>query len=230
MKSLSAIIFGIGMLFTIPASSQSSSSLNGVYQAKTSNLNTLWLFADGYSSQIVYQDKAYLSTKGGPFKYDGKTLSISLEYSDQDSSEVGTTQELPIQLDGTNLKDQKGTVYKKQPAKVQDLDGVWRISGRKQGNEISTIRRGDRKTIKILVDGYFQWVAINPAVKGFYGTGGGHYTHKDQQYTEHLLFFSRDNSRVGNHLNFKGEIKDNEWHHSGNSSKGDPLYEIWSRE
>lgn len=230
MKALHTIILTIHILFANSVFSQPSSSLNGAYHAKTSDINTLWIFADGYSSQIVYKDNAYMSTKGGPYQYDGKTLSLILEYSDKDSSEVGKTQELHILLEGSDLKNDKGVLFKKQPAKSQDLDGVWRISGRKQGNEISTIQRGDRKTIKILVDGYFQWVAINPAVKGFYGTGGGHYVHKDQQYTEHLLFFSRDNSRVGNHLNFKGEIKENEWHHSGNSSKGEPLYEIWSRE
>ncbi|GGH25635.1 hypothetical protein FAZ19_17445 [Sphingobacterium alkalisoli] len=230
MKSLTIIIIGICIFFASPASSQPSSPLNGVYHTKVSGTNTLWLFSDGYSSQIVYKDTEYLFTKGGPYKYNGETLSIIVEYSDNDSSEVGKTQDIQMFLEGSNLKSPEGVVFKKQPTKTQELDGVWRISGRKQGDEINIIQRGDRKTIKILIDGYFQWVAINPSVKGFYGTGGGHYTHKDQQYTEHILFFSRDNSRVGNYLNFKGEIKDDSWHHSGNSSKGDPIYEIWSSE
>jgi hypothetical protein len=80
------------------------------------------------------------------------------------------------------------------------------------------------------VDGYFQWIAINPAQKGFYGTGGGKYSFKEGQYTENIVFFSRDNSRVGAELNFKGELRDKAWHHSGLSSKGDPIYEIWSME
>jgi len=80
------------------------------------------------------------------------------------------------------------------------------------------------------VDGHFQWIAINPAEKGFYGTGGGHYAFQNGKYSEHILFFSRDNTRVGALLTFDGEIKDSDWHHSGRSSKGDPIYEIWSRD
>jgi hypothetical protein len=49
------------------------------------------------------------------------------------------------------------------------------------------------------------------------------------KYTENILFFSRDNSRVGAQLTFDGKIEDGNWHHSGLSSKGDPIYEIWSR-
>ena len=51
---------------------------------------------------------------------------------------------------------------------------------------------------------------------------------KNGTYTEQIEFFSRDNSRVGAKLNFQYEIIENEWHHSGMSSKGAPIYEIWS--
>jgi len=43
-----------------------------------------------------------------------------------------------------------------------------------------------------------------------------------------LLFFSGDGSRVGASLSFDYEIIENEWHHSGLSSKGKPIHEIWS--
>lgn len=76
----------------------------------------------------------------------------------------------------------------------------------------------------------FQWAAINPETKEFFGTGGGTYTFVNGKYTENIEFFSRDNSRVGASLSFKGEVKDGQWHHSGNSSTGNPIYEIWSRE
>ena len=71
-------------------------------------------------------------------------------------------------------------------------------------------------------------VAFNSKTKEFYGTGGGEYSAENGKYTENIQFFSRDNSRVGASLGFDFELKDGEWHHSGKSSKGDPIYEIWS--
>ncbi len=95
---------------------------------------------------------------------------------------------------------------------------------------MNDIPKTNRKTIKILVDGYFQWIAINPAQKGFYGTGGGYYQYDNNRYMEKIQFFSRDNNRVGQVLNFEGAIVDGVWHHKGKSSKGDDIYEIWSKE
>ena len=63
----------------------------------------------------------------------------------------------------------------------------------------------------------------------FKGTGGGNYTSKDGVYTENIEYFSRDNSRVGASLEFNYEVKENDWHHTGNNSKGEPMYEIWAR-
>jgi hypothetical protein len=48
-------------------------------------------------------------------------------------------------------------------------------------------------------------------------------------YTETIEYFSRDNSRVGAHLEFQYEVKGTDWHHTGLNSKGEPLYEIWAR-
>lgn len=86
----------------------------------------------------------------------------------------------------------------------------------------------DRRTIKILSGGRFQWLAFNSATGEFSGTGGGTYTIDGDQYTEHITFFSRDDSRVGAILDFTFEIKNGKWHHRGQSSKGQPIYEIWS--
>ena len=49
------------------------------------------------------------------------------------------------------------------------------------------------------------------------------------KYTERIQFFSRDPQRVGASLSFIAELKDGDWHHSGLSSKGDKIYEVWSR-
>lgn len=226
MKTLSLFTC---MLMAITAFGQSV-NLDGAYLSKSGNTNTLWLFKNGYSSKIVYEDSKYISTQGGPYSFDGKALEITWEYNDVNPEGVGSKTTQASSLSQTSLTI-AGTAFTKQAARAQRLDGVWRITGRQNAEKvINAIPRRDRKTIKILVDGYFQWIAINPAEKGFYGTGGGKYTFSKDQYAENILFFSRDNTRVGATLNFKGELKDGVWHHSGLSSKGDPIYEIWSLE
>jgi hypothetical protein len=82
--------------------------------------------------------------------------------------------------------------------------------------------------MKILVDGYFQWIAFNTKSFSFQGTGGGGYTTVDGTYTETIDYFSRDNSKVGISLGFEYAKKGMDWHHKGFSSKGDPLHEIWT--
>lgn len=215
--------------FSMLLFAQSKVGLHGVYLAKNGQQNELWLFADGYGSHISYENNTYGSTYGGPVALTEEGIRITIEYNDANPQEVGQTKNIKANVKATGL--QIGSLnYTKQTAKKQDLDGLWRITGRKQEDKMSTIKRGDRKTIKLLVDGYFQWIAINPAEKGFYGTGGGQYSFANGKYVEHILFFSRDNGRVGAKLDFTGELKNGEWHHSGKSSKGDPIYEIWSRD
>lgn len=205
-------------------------TLDGVYTTKKGDANIVWMFIDGYSSQTTYKDNAYVSTFGGPYTYRDGSLSVQIEYNDANAATVGKTETFALITNANGFQEQSGQKWEKETAKAQDLDGLWRITGRKQDDNISTIKRGDRKTIKLLVGGYFQWIAINPAEKGFYGTGGGRYTFKDGKYNEYILFFSRDDSRIGADLGFDGKLKNGEWHHSGSSSKGDPIYEIWSRD
>ena len=204
-------------------------NIHGAYLAKDGDVTHLWLFVDGYSSYIQYKDGAYQSTWGGPYSEENGAIQVTVEYHDQNPNEIGQQKKTDAKHSSNGI--QMGNLnFQQQTEKKQDLDGLWRITGRKQGEELSEIPRGDRKTIKILVDGYFQWIAINPAEKGFYGTGGGNYTFNDGKYTENILFFSRDDDRVGASLNFNGKIESGQWHHSGLSSKGDPIYEIWSRD
>lgn len=228
MKKL-ALYLLLVLLAPLTSLGQKLENLHGAFLSDVDNKQTLWLFVDKYFSQIVYSKDQYIATQGGPFTFDGKQLTVQLEYDDKDPSKVGTTLTIPLEKVGDNLK--KGQqLFHKQAAKAQALDGLWRITGRQQGETFHDIARGSRKTIKILVDGYFQWVAINPAQQGFYGTGGGQYGFTNGSYTEHILFFSRDNSRVGNTLSFTGNLENGDWHHRGKSSKGDPIHEVWSRD
>ena len=83
--------------------------------------------------------------------------------------------------------------------------------------------------MKILTPTRFQWIAYNTETKQFMGTGGGTYTAVDGKYTENIQFFSRDKTRVGMSLGFNFDVQEEDWHHSGNNSKGEPMYEIWAK-
>ena len=87
-----------------------------------------------------------------------------------------------------------------------------------------------RKTIKIFSKTRFQWAAINTQTGDFSGTGGGTYTLKDGKYTATLEFFSRDSSRVGMSLSFDALVEGGKWTHSGKSSTGNPVNEIWEKQ
>jgi hypothetical protein len=131
---------------------------------------------------------------------------------------------LTIDANGTEL------TFKQVDNGSAPLTGVWHITGRMQEGKMEAIHRtGTRKTLKILSGTRFQWAAIDPGVKGFFGTGGGVYEFKEGKYTEHIEFFSRDSSRVGASLGFDGKLEKGDWHHSGLSSRGDKIYEVWSR-
>jgi hypothetical protein len=109
------------------------------------------------------------------------------------------------------------------------LSGFWRITGRaNEKGEIIQMQPGPRKTLKVMSGGYFQWFAINTQTREFSGTGGGRYTLVKGKYTEKIEFFSRDNNRVGVELSFEASVNGKEWIHSGKSSKGDPIREIWT--
>ena len=112
--------------------------------------------------------------------------------------------------------------------KPQALDGQWLMGGRMRNGEISyRDTSGPRKTLKVLFNGRFQWIAFNTDTFAFMGTGGGNYSSVDGIYKEEIKFFSRDDSRVGAILPFDYELISGEWHHKGKSSKGVPIHEIW---
>ena len=97
----------------------------------------------------------------------------------------------------------------------------------RNGNEQRRNLDRPRKTMKFLINGYFQWIAFNTETFQFSGSGGGKYITKDGKYIESIEYFSRDDSKVGLNLEFDYELINKEWNHKGFSSKGDPLHEIW---
>ena len=169
-------------------------------------------------TQFVSDPPEFILTRGGFYTQSGEEFMVDFEFN-SNFEKVGLKQ----------MKIEKTKKWKKISNSPMDLNGKWLMAGRMtdQGE-----RRRDtsapRKTMKFLWDGYFQWIAFNTETFEFFGSGGGFYTAENGKYTEHIEYFSRDNSRVGAVLPFDYSLKDSDWHHQGFSSKGDPMHEIWS--
>lgn len=197
------------------------------------DMEMFMIIQDGYFSigaKIKEGDKFH-SARGGEFSIEGNNYTEIQDFNTENPELIGKeiNYELEMQGDRFILSDPiNRLVWQKISDEEDDLTRNWVITGRQQNGEMSTMTPGDRRTVKILSGGRFQWIAFNSATGQFSGTGGGTYTAKDGTYTENIEFFSRDDSRVGASLEFEYEVKDGEWHHQGQSSKGDPIYEVWS--
>lgn len=188
------------------------------YMRKEANVITIVQLIDGYYTEVVYQESPpkFISTKGGFISSDASPV-VHLEYNslfEQDSLKT-------IPLATLNA-------FEKMALQPQPLDGLWLMGGRMR-NDLMTNRdtSGPRKTLKVLYNGRFQWIAFHTETFAFMGTGGGSYSAENGVYEESIKFFSRDNSRVGAVLPFEYELINGAWHHKGKSSKGDPIHEIW---
>lgn len=179
--------------------------------------------------------KKYQLSGGGSYKAgNAGVVEYSPEFNTADSTTVGKREPIGYQLKTSGLSIATGYLkgtWERLDDGASDMTAAWRISAREGNNgEMTPMQRGARKTIKLLSATRFQWAAINPETKQFFGTGGGTYTIKDGKYTETLEFFSRDNSRVGMALSFDWSLKGKDWDHSGKSSTGGKVHEIWSKE
>tara|TARA_R110002051_G_scaffold325867_1_gene432572 strand:+ start:110795 stop:111508 length:714 start_codon:yes stop_codon:yes gene_type:complete len=194
--------------------------------------NTI-IFTDGHQVSTTYEAKTgkFISTTGGSYTLSGDTFIEMVEFDTEDTERVGTEVVHKVALNDEKIRfTATGEEFKRiDDGTLGKLQGAWLMSGRVvDGKKQQRATDGPRKTMKILSGTRFQWIAYNTETKQFMGTGGGTYTTVDGVYVENIGFFSRDNSRVGASLDFKFELKDGDWHHSGLSSKGDPINEIWS--
>ncbi|WP_291784492.1 hypothetical protein [Cecembia sp.] len=196
------------------------------------------IYQDGYFAFGAKElgSNKFIGAGGGEFNLEGNTYSETLDFFTMIPEKVGATTVynldrngnrfvISAEIDGKTLVE----IWEKIGDTKDDLTRNWVFTGRKSDGEISRSTPGPRRTVKILSGGRFQWIAFNSETKEFMGTGGGTYTAENGKYTENITFFSRDDSRVGASLSFDYAIKEGEWHHSGMSSTGNPIYEIWSK-
>ncbi len=179
------------------------------------------LMDDSYlvETQYVAQPPEFILTRGGFYTQTEKDILVDFEFNSN------------FEKDGLKqMKLHSSKKWKLLSTPPQELKGKWLMAGR-MTDQVERRRdtSGPRKTMKFLLDGFFQWIAFNTDTFQFFGSGGGYYTTEAGNYTEHIEYFSRDNSRVGARLPFQYELKGSDWHHQGFSSKGDPMHEIWSK-
>lgn len=197
-------------------------------------LKNVAVYADGYQVLTTYNATSgdFIRCIGGSWNLIDNILIQELEFHSESPELVGTQTrfEVSVKEDSLVIVDSNIKYSRIDDGKPGALHGAWLMSGRVvDGNTQMRDTSGPRKTMKILSGTRFQWIAYNTETKQFMATGGGTYTTINGDYTENIEFFSRDNSRIGQSLKFNFELVDGNWHHSGLSSKGDPIYEIWSR-
>ena len=196
-------------------------------------LKSVVIFADGYYAHTTFNATTgkFIKTKGGIWDLEDSTMTEEIEFNTENPELVGTKLSYKINItdDEIELVDTNKKFKRIDDGTPGKLQGAWLMSGRIRNGE-TQLRDIDRprKTMKILSGTRFQWIAYNTETKRFMGTGGGTYETKNGEYTENIEFFSRDDSKAGLSLKFNYELIDGQWHHSGFSSKGDPMHEIWT--
>ena len=196
-------------------------------------LKSVVIFSDGYQAISIYDSEtgAFVSTNGGTWELNGNTMTEKVEFDSDDPDRVGKEVSFDVILtDSTISIVGSGRVLRRIDNGTPGvLQGAWLMSGRvKDGVTQQRDTTRTRKTMKILSGTRFQWIAYNTETKEFKGTGGGSYMTKDGEYTEMIEFFSKDDTRVGMDLSFNYSLLNGDWNHTGFSSKGSPIHEIWS--
>ncbi|MCW5518760.1 membrane or secreted protein [Aureitalea sp. L0-47] len=196
-------------------------------------LRNVLIFADGYQVLSTYDASTgkFIQTNGGTWELKGDMMTEKVEFHTGNPDMVGEEVSFKVVIfeNTIEIPDSGMTLSRIDDGTPGKLQGAWLMSGRIRNGETQTRDTNrPRKTMKILSGTRFQWIAYNTETKQFMGTGGGTYTTIDGKYTENIEFFSRDDSKAGLSLEFNYEMIDGNWHHSGFSSKGDPMHEIWS--
>ena len=202
------------LIFTITTYSQSD-----VYSYTENGTINRIIIDKNYFVMASYKvdTNKFVKTIGGFYSENGSKLNVDLEFNSNYKNDSIS-----------KIKIEKKANWKKISLKENDLQGKWLMVGRvRNGNEQRRNLDRPRKTMKFLINGYFQWIAFNTETFQFSGSGGGKYITKDGKYIESIEYFSRDDSKVGLNLEFDYELINKEWNHKGFSSKGDPLHEIW---
>ena len=215
--------------------------VNGVYEKTekndTSTQTSRLMIKDSYFILTIFNSApaSFNNTVGGILATEGKNFTVNLEFNSSIAKDSLKTLKGTFQMKGNRcmviFDNGKKLDLEKVTKEDQNFEGAFLMAGRVTDQGESR-RRIDvpRITMKMLLDGHFQWIAFNKETFEFSGTGGGRYiADKTGAYIEQIEFFSKNSARVGAKLPFKYNIKGNDWFHLGNSSNGEPMHEIWTK-
>ncbi|CAD5285182.1 putative Membrane or secreted protein [Imperialibacter sp. EC-SDR9] len=186
-------------------------------------------------ASFLTKDHHFLSTSGGTYKMEDGKMSVTIEYHSPDHYQVGKQHVLHakptetgyklVARDGMVLGDWKRI----DSGSKSEMAGLWYAAAYR--NEAGDTIRTDYKvkTIKILSDTRFQWVAFDTISRKFVATAGGTYSVTQTGYVESLEFYANADDRIGKSLGFRYKLEGSNWTHTGKSSQGLPLYELWSK-
>jgi len=214
-------IFLLSILNILYSCSQLDNTASSVFEIDKTDETIERLIIDSEYLVVTEFNKtsgAFVKTYGGYYEIVGDSYQVSLEFNSDFEKDSIKSIELTKDNNWRNISKPKSM-----------LQGKWVMSGRYNNGEFRTRDTNlPRKTMKVLIDGFFQWIAFNTETFRFSGSGGGEYEAVDGKYIEKIQYFSRDDSRVGAELDFNYEVKEGNWHHSGLSSKGNPINEVWT--
>ena len=214
-------IFLLSILNILYSCSQLDNTASNVFEIDKTDETIERLIIDSEYLVVTEFNKtsgAFVKTYGGYYEIVGDSYQVSLEFNSDFEKDSIKSIELTKDNNWRNISKPKSM-----------LQGKWVMSGRYNNGEFRTRDTNlPRKTMKVLIDGFFQWIAFNTETFRFSGSGGGEYEAVDGKYIEKIQYFSRDDSRVGAELDFNYEVKEGNWHHSGLSSKGNPINEVWT--
>jgi len=214
-------IFLLSILNILYSCSQLENTASSVFELDKTDETIERLIIDSEYLLVTEFNKtsgAFVKTYGGYYEIVGDSYQVSLEFNSDFEKDSIQSIELTKDNNWRNISKPKSM-----------LQGKWVMSGRYNNGEFRTRDTNlPRKTMKVLIDGFFQWIAFNTETFRFSGSGGGEYEAVDGKYIEKIQYFSRDDSRVGAELDFNYEVKEGDWYHSGLSSKGNPINEVWT--
>lgn len=214
-------IFLLSILNILYSCSQLDNTASSVFEIDKTDETIERLIIDSeylVATEFNKTSGAFVKTYGGYYEIVGDSYQVSLEFNSDFEKDSIQSIELTKDNNWRNISKPKSM-----------LQGKWVMSGRYNNGEFRTRDTNlPRKTMKVLIDGFFQWIAFNTETFRFSGSGGGEYEAVDGKYIEKIQYFSRDDSRVGAELDFNYEVKEGNWHHSGLSSKGNPINEVWT--
>ena len=236
---VSLMLFGLSTSFNT-INKKPANALEGAWELETLNgaelpHRAVLTIQSPYAfyTEFDVDKKEFVGSQGGMIEIIANRINYTTEFNTWSAAEVGNKTEMIAELKGNKVTmkfDGNTVVFSRVDPGVGDLAGSWRITDRMRNREMQAMQLGARKTIKMITGSRFQWAAFNPETKQFSGTGGGSVTLENGKYTEHIEFFSRNPDRVGADLTFNYEVNGNKWTHSGLSSAGDPIKEIWTKQ